>query len=257
MPIDTPSELSNKTQVADTRDRIPMRSLPRILTLPREIRDMIYMFALPEKIQMTVWDNANEEISTLFLRGIGDPAGVFLNPPTQEEVSLLGVNNQIRSEVLHEVIRRCHFRVVHRQVIQLLLSIGRLGRENIESLEIKWAELEMDSDVDQYPAVHHQVRYIELLRQCKRLRCLRLIFPSPSQPNPNFPDELNGDPTVSALISPFAGLGMSDIELHVKFEIGYNVTGDEPKVVAFLQWLDSVLKPRTFHFEKVIQSYHS
>ncbi|KAK5651935.1 hypothetical protein OQA88_11477 [Cercophora sp. LCS_1] len=232
------------------RVRTPMHSPPRFFTLPREIRDMIYEFALPDEIPTVLWDRSKDEIRNLFFRGIGDPNGALLQVPTTEEINLLLINHRIRGEALREVVRRCKFRVVHDQVIQFLLSIGRTGRENIQSLEIKWQNLDTPLDVHLYPSLRHESRYAELVRQCGRLRSLRLIFPSPTSPNNTWSGALSGDAQIMALISPLVGIK----KLMVKFEIGYNVTGDEPKVVAFLDWLKSVIKPATFDLEKAVRS---
>ena len=71
-------------------------------------------------------------------------------------------------------------------LIELLIAVGGIGRDNIESLELTWAsradsELKWDEapdadDVFMMLPTLHAARCVQLLKQCKRLNFLRLLF---------------------------------------------------------------------------------
>ena len=73
-------------------------------------------------------------------------------------------------------------------LIQLLVAVNRIGRDNIESLRLTWesradSELKWDEAPDSddlfltLPALH-AAKCVQLLKQCKRLKFLRLYFES-------------------------------------------------------------------------------
>lgn len=73
-------------------------------------------------------------------------------------------------------------------LIRLLVAVGKIGRDNIESLELVWEskaedELKNDQAADaddlsfMLPALH-AARCVQLLKQCKRLAFLRLCIES-------------------------------------------------------------------------------
>ena len=120
-----------------------------------------------------------------FPRGIGDPRGFYY--PLSKASSLLRVNKQIRSEALPITYRRTTFHLYNiESAIKFLIAIGRIGRENIETLHLAWdCTLEPtnngDTSSEKGPS---RLRLppritstcIQLLKQCKRLRHLYLQF---------------------------------------------------------------------------------
>ena len=78
-------------------------------------------------------------------------------------------------------------------LIKLLIAVGRIGRDNIESLDLAW-ESRADSELKWDEASHsddrlltlfslHALRCVQLLKQCKRLKSLRLYFERDLIPN--------------------------------------------------------------------------
>ena len=95
----------------------------------------------------------------------------------------------MRLEALPLAYRRTTFHLVDLDdLIKLLVAVGKLGRNNTESLELNW-ESRADSDwkwegspgseeiVPTLPTLH-TTECTQLLKQCKRLKSLRLYFDS-------------------------------------------------------------------------------
>ena len=71
-------------------------------------------------------------------------------------------------------------------LIKFLIAIGNIGRDNLETLELAWqsrSDLEYHWTEDPVPDEHsltlpvlHAARCVQLLRQCKSLRFMRLYF---------------------------------------------------------------------------------
>ena len=102
--------------------------------LRREIRENIYAFALP-KGQWTIRDYSNSN-ELNFARGIGDPSGFYFPLTT---LNVLTINRQMRQEALPIAYRTTSFHLDDiDDLIKLLIAIGRVGRDNIESLELAW-----------------------------------------------------------------------------------------------------------------------
>jgi hypothetical protein len=153
--------------------------------LPREIRDKIYTFALP-KGEWKIRDvNNSDEFN--FAGGIGDPSGFYF--PLSKDISILRVNRQMRQEALPLAYRRTLFHLDDMDdLIKLLIAVGEIGRANIESLELAWesradSECKWDENPDSVEHVLtlptlHVVKCVQLLKQCKILRFLRLYFES-------------------------------------------------------------------------------
>ncbi len=151
--------------------------------LPREVRDKVYIFAIPRgKWRITNIDEFEQEN---FARGIGDPSGFYY--PLSKDLVVLRANKQMRREALPFAYRRTTFVLDDLDdVIKLLIAIGQVGRNNIESLQFPWesrADMEftregsLDSDESPWRSpVLHSFRCVRLLRQCKRLKHLRLCF---------------------------------------------------------------------------------
>ena len=151
--------------------------------LPRELRTKIYTFALP-KGRWKIEDVSNFEESN-FTGGMGDPSGFYF--PLGKELTALRVDRQMRQEALPLAYRRTVFQLDDMDdLIKLLIAVGKIGRENIESLELTW-ESRTDSDCkwDEAPNSEgpfltlptlHVVRCVQLLKQCKSLGFLRLYI---------------------------------------------------------------------------------
>ncbi len=90
------------------------------------------MFALP-RVEWRIQDlDGSDERN--FVGGIGDPSGFYfpLSSP------ILRVNRQMRQEALPFAYRRTVFNLDDiDDLIKLLIAIGDIGRDNIESLELR------------------------------------------------------------------------------------------------------------------------
>lgn len=175
--------------------------------LPREVRDKIYTFALP----MGKWQIGDVENydGFNFTGSIGDPSGFYF--PLSSELTVLRVDRQIRQEALPLAYRRMVFHLDDMDnLIKLLIAVGRIGRDNIESLELIWesradSELKWDEAPDSddlfltLPALH-AVKCVQLLKQCKRLKFLRLYFESDLITDIS-PDAFKSDPGIRELCS--------------------------------------------------------
>ncbi|PLB46082.1 hypothetical protein P170DRAFT_390553, partial [Aspergillus steynii IBT 23096] len=177
------------------------------LKLPRELRDRIYTYAIPRQEWKVV--NADYLGGVNLAGGLGDPTGFYF--PLRIGLSLINLNRQIRTEALPLVHRRTMFRLGDMDdFIKLAITVGEVGRENIESLEFAWqsrsdieATVENEPDIeDPYgkPPTLHAVRCVQLLRQLKRLRFLRLIFPDDLVSNKT-DDEIKLNPGIQGLFS--------------------------------------------------------
>ncbi|KAK4095706.1 hypothetical protein N658DRAFT_502361 [Parathielavia hyrcaniae] len=177
-------------------------------SLPREIRDKIYIFAIPRgEWRITNIDEFEQENLT---GGIGDPSGFYY--PLSKDLVVLRANKQMRLEALPFAYRRTTFILDDLDdVIKLLVAIGQVGRDNIESLRFPWesrTDLEFtwkagSPDSDESPLrlpVLHASRCVQLLRQCKRLKHLRLYFEEELVLSMK-PDDFMADPGVKELSS--------------------------------------------------------
>ncbi len=159
---------------------------PIFFKLPQEIRNKIYVFALGEGT-WRMQDTSNCDQFN-FPAGLGDPSGFYF--PLSRGLSMLRVDKQLRQEALPLAYRRTAFHLSDMDdLIKLLLAVGKLGRNNIESLEFAWesrADCERrweisapasDDIVTALPSLHVK-RCVQLLKQCKRLSFLRLYIES-------------------------------------------------------------------------------
>ena len=116
---------------------------------------------------------------------MGDPSGFYF--PLSKELSILRINRQIRQEGLALAYRRTIFQLDDMDdLIKLLIAVGKIGRDNIESLELtwesrsdsecKWAEAPDSEEPSSMLPTLHVVRCVQLLKQCRRLASLRLDF---------------------------------------------------------------------------------
>jgi hypothetical protein len=149
------------------------------MKLPHELRLSIIELA----IQKQEWEQTDPSgfLENVFPGLIGDSSG--FNFPLSQNISALLVNKWIRQEALPFAYRSIRFKFDDMDdFIKFGLSIGRIGRNNVESLELFWlssSDLEATSnpkDIDLRLPSLHVVRCVQLLKQFKRLRYLRLIF---------------------------------------------------------------------------------
>ncbi|KAL8648634.1 MAG: hypothetical protein Q9210_004878 [Variospora velana] len=180
----TNEEALDTLSVAKLRQNTSSDSTSSLFKLPREIRDKIYDFALAKgNWQIEDVDDFNR---CNFVRSIGDPSGFYF--PLSSKVAALGVSRQMRQEALPFAYRRTRFHLDDMDdLVKLLLAVGKVGRDNIEMLELAW-ESRADSELkwDENPNIDddsslllptlHAARCIQLLKQCKRLHSLRVYL---------------------------------------------------------------------------------
>ncbi len=153
--------------------------------LPTEIRIKIYSFALSKG----KWNirNVDHFDRVTFAGGIGDPSGFYF--PLSKDLVVHRVNRQMRQEALPLVYQSTVFHLDDmNDLIKLLVAVGQTGRDNIESLEFPWeSRTDMECKWDEAPDSEdhfltlptlHVTECVQLLKQCKRLRFLRLYFES-------------------------------------------------------------------------------
>ncbi|OJJ81012.1 uncharacterized protein ASPGLDRAFT_60693 [Aspergillus glaucus CBS 516.65] len=77
-------------------------SVSQFFRLPREVRDDIYAYAIPETEMQIV---GSRDVSGVgFARGMGDPSGFYF--PFRSNLGILAVNRQMRKEALRLVYRK-------------------------------------------------------------------------------------------------------------------------------------------------------
>ena len=100
---------------------------------------------------------------------------------------MLRVNKQMCQEALPLAYRRTVFHLDDLDDLsKLLIAIGDIGRDNIESLELawqsrtdfecQWAEALVPNEYSLTLPTLHVAKCVQLLKQCKSLRFLRLCF---------------------------------------------------------------------------------
>ncbi|KAL4784668.1 hypothetical protein BJX76DRAFT_326444 [Aspergillus varians] len=153
-----------------------------LFRLPREIRDKIYMYAIPTaNLQTTSYELGGLALS----RGIGDPSGFYY--PFRSDLGLLAVNKQIREEALGLAYRKSFIQLEDMDdFLVFAVSIGKIGHDNVESIGFTWESRSdtastgrgvwnLDGDTIKLPTLH-TTRCIQLLENFRRIRCLRLSF---------------------------------------------------------------------------------
>jgi len=157
---------------------------PMFLKLPKELRDKIYIFALPRGKWKIGDVDSSDKLN--FAGGIGDLSGFYF---PRRSLAMLGVNRQMRQEALPFAYRRTVFHFDDMDdLIKLLIAVGDIGRDNIESLELswqsrtdtefQWTEAPVRNEHSLTLPTLHVTKCVQLLKQCKRLRFLRLYFES-------------------------------------------------------------------------------
>lgn len=149
------------------------------MKLPHELRLSILEFAT----QKQEWEqiDPSEFLNNIFPGSMADSSG--FNFPLSQNTGALLANKRMRQEALPFAYRSIHFKFEDMDdFIKFALSIGRIGRNNVESLDFFWlssSDLEAKSDPKdiclRLPSLHVS-RCVQLLRQFKRLRHLRLVF---------------------------------------------------------------------------------
>ena len=153
-----------------------------------------------------------------FPAALGDPSGFYF--PLSEDLGMLRVDKQMRQETLPLAYRRTRFNLIDMDdLVRFLLAVGKLGRDNIESLELAWesrADCEWrwetspaSQDIEYALPSLHAARCVQLLQQCKRLRHLRLCFESDLITNVSL-DTFQADPGIRALCSV---RGIKEVEI--------------------------------------------
>ncbi|POR37829.1 Uncharacterized protein TPAR_01965 [Tolypocladium paradoxum] len=174
----TEAEACSALSVAQLRPG-PAGNRTTFLNLPRELRDKIYGFTLHGGMWRT------EERDYNFCRAIGDPSGFYF--PFGDDCTLLRVNRQMRQEALPLAYRHTTFHLADiDDLTQLLIAVGRVGRENIESLDFSWESgIDLEDNWRKFPDCEnnhlilpawHVSACIQLLKQCRRLNSLHLKF---------------------------------------------------------------------------------
>ncbi len=151
--------------------------------LSKELRNRIYIFALSKaewKIEdMSTFDELN------FTEGMSDSSDFYFS--LSKKLTVLRINRQMHQETLLLAYCRTIFHLNDmNDLIKLLIAIGKIGRDSIESLkltwksrvdsECKWDEASNSEDSFLTLSILHVVRCVQLLKQCKRLTFLRLYF---------------------------------------------------------------------------------
>lgn len=149
------------------------------MKLPHELRLSIIELAIPKQ----EWEQTDpsEFLEKIFPASIGDSSGFMF--PLSRNTSALLVNKWMRQEALPFAYRSTHFKFDDMDdFIKFALSIGRIGRSNVESMVLFWlssSDLEATSnpkDISLPLPSLHASRCVQLLKQFKRLRYLRLVF---------------------------------------------------------------------------------
>ena len=153
----------------------------RLLRLPKELRDEIYDYSIPKGEWRII--NAPDLSGLSLAKGIGDPTGFYF--PFRNDLGVLRINKQIRDEALSLAYRKTVFCLDDMDdFIKVAISVGKIGRENIESLEFAWASrsdestwsgLDPEDPCPRLPALH-TARCVQFLKHCRRLNFLRLYF---------------------------------------------------------------------------------
>ena len=153
-----------------------------------------------------------------FLGSIGDPSGFYF--PLSKNLVVLRVNRQMRQEALPLAYHSTIFRLDDMDdLVKLLIAVGQTGRNNIESLEFSWeSRTDLERNWDENPEAKdhllmlpttHVNKCVQLLKQCKRLRFLRIYFES-EQMLKMAPDAFKADPGIQDLSSV---RGMKRVEI--------------------------------------------
>ncbi|KAK0118483.1 hypothetical protein ONS96_011580 [Cadophora gregata f. sp. sojae] len=216
--------------------------------LPKELRDKIYLFALPIEAWSTGHDGNSVELD--FAGGIGDLSGFYF---PLSSLAMLRVNKQMRQEALPLAYRRTVFHLDDMDdLIRLLIAVGDIGRDNIASLELAWqskTDFEGQWDKDPVAGKHsltlpsfHVGKCVRLLKQCKRLRTLRLYFERDLIEDMS-PNVYKSDPGLCDLSSVY---GIDKVEI-------WDLGNESLKESGFVEWLkEGIELPETTTIDEKI-----
>ncbi|KAM5349320.1 hypothetical protein ACJ41O_005825 [Fusarium nematophilum] len=153
------------------------------LKLPRELREKIYGFALPQR-ELGIKDiDAFDHLC--FPAAVGDPSGFFFQ--LGKEPAILKASRQIRQEALPLAYRNTTFCLDDMDdVVKVLIAVGHIGRSNITSLQFPWeskneieCRLQLSPHADDsgpiLPSLH-ALRCVQLLKACRKLAVLRICL---------------------------------------------------------------------------------
>lgn len=184
------------------------------------------------------------------MRSIGDPSGFFF--PLSSKLPVLAVNRQMRQEALPIAYRRTLFHLDDMDdLVKLLVAVGKVGRDNIESLDLAWqsradSELKWDEnpnpdDLSLMLPTLHAAKCVQLLKQCKRLRSLYLYFESDLILNIS-PHDFKTDPGIREICSlrgirrvQICTLGLEPVDHNnlarwLKEEMKFNMEEDDDEI---------------------------
>ncbi|KAJ5931194.1 hypothetical protein N7516_005683 [Penicillium verrucosum] len=137
------------------------------MSLPHELRlDILDLAILKQE-----WEerDPSEFLAYVFPRSVGDLSGFYF--PLSQNIHSLLVNKQMRQDALPFVYRTIGFRWDDiDSFIKFAISIGEIGRNNVESLELFWLS-SSDSefrpspeDIDLRLPALHVLRCVQLLK---------------------------------------------------------------------------------------------
>ena len=197
-----------------------------LFVLPREIRETIYNFVFedvhywkgkrdldyyyPELDYQVAWVTTGSSSSSIVDEvGDEDPTSGFCFPfpPDTHNTSILRVNRQMRREALPLAYRRTQLSLANMDhLINLLVAVGRIGRENIQRLQFDWKSYTETDNIEQQlfsylPPLLHAKTCVRLLKQCKRLRHLRIDFDGDAIFHHGHPDVFKTNPGILELCS--------------------------------------------------------
>lgn len=189
------------------------------LELPGEIRDRIYTYAIPQAEWKIFGAEYLDDVD--LAGGIGDATSFYF--PVRGDLSLMIVCKQIRREILPLVYHRTAFHLGDMDdFVRLAVSVGAVGRQNIESLGFAWqSRNDMEASTENEPGIGgpysklptlHAERCVQLLWQLKSLSFLRLLFPE-DLVSDKTDDELKVDPGINGL---FSIRGIQKVEIRNK-----------------------------------------
>ncbi|KAL6232556.1 hypothetical protein BDW75DRAFT_217505 [Aspergillus navahoensis] len=176
------SEAAEMMSVAKIPHQCDFGAVGSLSRLPRELRDRIYMYAIPTA---TIQISSSQVDGLALSRGIGDLSGFWY--PFRSNLGLLAVSKQIREEALGLAYRKSFIQLEDMDdFIVFAVSIGKLGHDNVESIGFTWASRSdrasagrgtenQGHNTTTLPTLH-TTRCLQLLEHFRRLRDLRLSF---------------------------------------------------------------------------------
>ncbi|RJE25382.1 hypothetical protein PHISCL_02273 [Aspergillus sclerotialis] len=232
------------TSVAKFKRDTASNAVSKFFMLPRELRDLIYTYAVSKRGCRIIGpdERSDEHLGINLARGIGDPSGFFF--PLRNDLNVLQVNEQMRNEALSLAYRETAFYLGDiDDFIRFAVSIGRIGRDNVETLNFSWMSRADDSGAegddseaeDLYPRLPrlHVERCVNLLKLCKKLKYLCISFESEVLSNTSF-DDFKHDPGMCGLCSI---VWLNNIEI-------WSLSGEPLDEYEAIRWLKGTIRSR-------------